>query len=123
MQNRQNGPFPGIEKTSQRIVNSFSGKICIRDQPNIHLCCCFQQKLKLGTREQEEVSRLCEEVQQLRAELGCVQGGLGAREARDRRELQTRLQSHQEVIADIKTELQYQVQSSYNETCRRYILV
>ena len=72
--------------------------------------------MKLGTREQEEVSRLCEEVQLLRAELGSVQGGLGAREARDRRELQTRLQSHQEVIADIKTELQYQVQSSYNET-------
>ena len=79
---------------------------------NIHLCCCFQQKLKLGTREQEEVSRLSEEVQLLRAELGSVQGGLGAREARDRRELQTRLQSHQEIIADIKTELQYQVQSS-----------
>ena len=68
--------------------------------------------MKLGTREQEEVSRLSEEVQLLRAELGSVQGGLGAREARDRRELQTRLQSHQEIIADIKTELQYQVQAS-----------
>ena len=86
------------------------GTVKLRDKRPIFIC--FQQKLKLGTREQEEVSRLSEEVQLLRAELGSVQGGLGAREARDRRELQTRLQSHQEIIADIKTELQYQVQAS-----------
>ena len=70
----------------------------------------LQQKLKNGSKEQEEISRLSEEMNLLKSDLSKLQSSQGNRDNSTKWDsLKHRLESHQEVISELKNELQYQV--------------
>ena len=73
----------------------------------------MQQKLKSGTKEQEEIQKLCEDINVLKSDLDKLQSNYSSRENGQKwlnsESVRTRLESHQDLINELKTELHYQV--------------
>ena len=73
----------------------------------------MQQKLKSGTKEQEEIQKLCENINLLKSDLEKFQSSYNSRENGQKwlnsESVRHRLESHQDLISELKTELNYQV--------------
>ena len=71
----------------------------------------LQQKLKNGSKEQELIQRLTEDIHSLKSDLSQLQSSHACKDTNQKYNevLATRLESHQELITELRTELQYQV--------------
>ena len=73
----------------------------------------MQQKMKSGTRDQEEIKKLCEDINVLKSDLDKLQASASSRENGQKwlnsESVRNRLESHQDLINELKTELHYQV--------------
>ena len=73
----------------------------------------MEQRLKTGSKEQEGVTRMMEEINLLRSDLSKLQSSFSVREQNHKFEtVSARLESHQELIEELKTEMQIQVSNS-----------
>jgi len=70
----------------------------------------MEQRLKTGSKDQEGVTRMMEEITLLRSDLSKLQSSFSVREQNHKFEtVSARLESHQELIEELKTEMQIQV--------------
>jgi len=73
----------------------------------------IDQKLKSGTKEQEEIQKLCENINLLKSDLEKLQSSYNSRENGQKwlnsESVRHRLESHQDLISELKTELNCQV--------------
>ena len=70
----------------------------------------MEQRLKTGSRDQEDAIRMTEEINLLRSDLSKLQSSFSVREQNHKFEtVSARLESHQELIEELKTEMQIQV--------------
>ena len=70
----------------------------------------MEQRLKSGSRDQEDVTRMTEDINLLRSDLSKLQSSFSVREQNHKFEtVSARLESHQELIEELKTEMQIQV--------------
>ena len=83
----------------------------------------MQQKLKSGTKEQEEIQKLCEDINVLKSDLDKLQSNYSSRENGQKwlnsESVRIRLESHQDLINELKTELHYQVKP-LSSNCLKY---
>jgi len=70
----------------------------------------MEQRLKTGSRDQEDAIRMTEEINLLRSDLSKLQSSFSVREQNHKFEtVSARLESHQDLIEELKTEMQIQV--------------
>merc|ERR1719323_1579494 len=75
-----------------------------------HQVSVLDQKLKSGSKEQELIQKLTDDITNLKTDLNKLQSNNSNKDAQNKLETATnRLESHQDMINDLKTELQYQV--------------
>ena len=86
----------------------------------------LQQKLKADTREESGVSTLSEDILSLKAGLARLQSSLASRETGQKwlsgETVSHRLESHQELINEVKQELHYQVTFVLTLPMDRYLV-
>merc|ERR1740129_122638 len=73
----------------------------------------MEQRLKTGSRDQEDAIRMTEEINLLRSDLSKLQSSFSVREQNHKFEtVSARLESHQDLIEELKTEMQIQARMS-----------
>lgn len=81
----------------------------------------MEQRLKTGSRDQEDAIRMTEEINLLRSDLSKLQSSFSVREQNHKFEtVSARLESHQDLIEELKTEMQIQVKS-YDVQCTAHL--